>query len=460
MSADYTIWLASPTGEHLAVLDSYIRLEYRRVVNATGLTRTFGRFSYPLKLDLAHSHLPRWLVGLLRCDYRLEVWRSVGGGLLELDTATVWLISRVERRVTKEGQRIVRVEAEPAMALLARRIVAYAAESSQASKQGYADDIMREVVRENFGEGATTTPRDVSAWLHIPPTSDDCSLGAVVQKSFARRNVLTVLQEIAEASTRAGVPLFFDVVAPTPTQLVFATFAYARGTDHRYNTASAAMPVVLSVETGTLTDVVRASDWHDEVTHVYVAGQGAHESREVVTVGDEARAAALPFGRRESLEDARHVATTSNLAAEGYAMLRNRQRRDEFQAVVVSRKPGALYGVHWRVGDLVSVEFEGEALACQIDSIHIVVEEGREHITATLSLLEGRWAMDAADAEAGATRDRAVETEHVLQQVQRKSVPAGEYVHIPAGGQVVVYGDYALQGTLEIAAGGELRLLR
>lgn len=454
MSADYTIWLSSPTGEHLAVLDSYIRLDYRRVVNATGLSRAFGQRSYPLKLDLPHSRLPRWLFGLLRRDYRLEVWRSVGGGLLELDTATVWFISRVERRLTKEGQQVVRVEAEPAMALLARRIVAYAAGSSQASKRGYADDMLREVVRENFGT-STAAERDVSAWLHIPAASDNCSLGAVVEKSFARQNVLVVLQEIAEASARAGVPLFFDVVAPTPAVLVFATFAYARGTDHRYGATRGTAPVVLSVETGTLTDVTRATDWRDEVTHAYVAGQGAHESREVVAVGDETRAAALPFGRREALEDARHVATTSSLAAEGYALLQAHHPRDEFRAVVVSRKPGALYGVHWRLGDLVSVEFEGETLACQIDSVRVVVEAGQERISATLALLAGRW---AAKGETG--RERAVETEHVLQQVQRTGVPTGEYVHIPNGGQVVVYGEYALQGTLELAAGGEVRLLR
>ncbi|NJN65458.1 MAG: hypothetical protein HC884_01475 [Chloroflexaceae bacterium] len=453
MTTNYSIWLSSPTGERVAVLDRFVRLEYRRRVNDPGFgVGLFGRVSYPFTLTLALPSLPPSLVRLFQRDYRLEVWRSVDGGLLELDTETVWFISQVVRRVMSKGERVLIVYAEPAISLLSRRVVAFAAGSVQAQKSGPADNLMRAIVRENFGS-ESGAGRDVSAWLTVPPAGEDRSAGATLSKAFAWRNVLTVLQELAEASAEAGGPIFFDVVAPTPATLRFETYAQVRGTDHSRSNSRGMEPVVLSVEMGTLTDVVRSVEWREEVTAVYVAGQGARAAREVVEVTDTARAALVPFGRRETLHDARQVAVTTGLTDEGHARLQAGQPADTFSARVVSR-PAALYGVHWRFGDRVTAEFGGEVMTCRVEQVQVSVTRDGEKVTADLVL--ERSGTGATRLSRGA---EASETEHVFQQVQQTGVPAGEFVLIPASGQLVVYGRYTVAGTLHVAAGGELRVL-
>ncbi len=453
MATEYTVWLSSPAGEHVAVLDNFVSLEYTRRVNDTGYRQAlFGMVSYPLTLVLPHSD---WLLRLLQRDYRLEVWRSIGDGLLTLDTETVWFICRVIRRVLSTGERVIEVNAEPAIALLARRIVAYAANSDEAVKAGYADDVMKEIVAENFGSGAGAG-RDVSAWLTVDA---DHSMGAAVVRSFPRRIVLNVLKDLAAASAEAGTPVFFDVVAPRPSKaLEFRTYAWVRGTDHSYGNSTGATVALLSTETGTLTRVTRGTDWHDEVTHVYVAGQGAEVARQVVVVGDDARAAQVPFGRREVLQDARHLLMEVSLEDEGLQVLRQRQPESLFDAAIASRNPWSMYGLHWGFGDRVSVEADGEIVTCLVAAVSVSVDRAGERVGARLRVDTAQ--MEGYGAERQLEDVRAMESEHVHQQVQQEGVRAGELVYIPGASQVTVYGGaYLVDGTLQAEPGATVRVL-
>jgi hypothetical protein len=453
MATEYTVWLSTPAGEHVAVLDNFLSLTYKRRVNDTGYSKAlFGVVSFPLTLVVPYAD---WLPLLLQRDYRLEVWRSIGDGLLALDTETVWFISRVTRRVTSEGRRVIQVEAEPAIALLARRIVAYAANSDETVKSGPADDVMKEIVEENFGSSAVSG-RDVSAWLSVEP---DFSLGAAVVRSFPRRIVLNVLKDLASASAEVGTPVYFDLVAPTPGgALQFRTYSPVRGTDHSFGNSMGAAVVLLSLETGTLTSVMRGTDWHDEATHVYVAGQGAEEARQVVAVGDDDRAGLVPFGRREVLQDARHILTEASLEDEGERVLRQRQPESLFEVAIASRNPWAMYGLHWGFGDRVSVEADGEVVTCLVDEVSVTVDRAGERVGARLRV-------DTAQMEGyGAGRQledvRAMESEHVHQQVQQEGVRTGELVYVPGASQVTVYGGaYSVEGTLQVADGSTVRVL-
>lgn len=471
MNTTYTLWLTSPTGERLAVLDRFLSLDYRRTLNAVGVRQRMRVNSpYPLVLTLPYDaaaatmhHLPLASIGR---DYRLEVWRSVAGGLQELDTDTVWLIQRVAKRILPDGQRVIELGAVPALDILGRRIVAYAAETSQSRKSGPADDLMKAIVRENLGCSADTT-RNVSVWLAV---ANDISAAVHVTKAFARRNVLTVLQELAEASAQSGVDLFFDVVAPTPGTLRFETYAHTRSADHSYGNTLGMPVVVLSAETGTLMSVLRSTDWWGEVTHAYVAGQGAQAAREIVLIGDDQRAAVVPFGRCETLRDARHVATTAALAAEGHAALRAGLPVDVFQAVVLSRPPYAVYGLHWRFGDIVSAEFDGEIMRCRIDTVHVHVDREGEHIEADLVKVGGQASNAHQESYTSTTSTMSttsttsttapeMETEHVHQQVQRAGVPLGEHLVVPDATQLAAFGTFDVVGVLDIAIGGSVRVM-
>jgi hypothetical protein len=454
--ANYTLWLSTPAGEPLAVLDTFVSLEYQRIVNHTGHANISGaQGTLPLRLVTYADALPMQVIGR---DSRLHIWRTngvaAGNGqqdvlphTQELDTETTWFIRRIRTLLTEDGQHLVELGAVPAIDLLASRIVAYPTGSQQAVKSGPADDVMKAIVRENLGFLAADSERDLSAWLTVAP---DVGLAPVVQKSFARRNLLDVLRELAEASAEAGTMLAFDIVSPTPDRLEFRTFVGQRGADHSFPAGS--NPVVLSPDTGTLARAERTTDYSDEATVIYAAGQGADAQRRLAQVSDQDRLRGSPFAWRERLLDARHIGSDPDLAAEARAALVAGRPRHTFQAEIVST-PGSTYGQHWRWGDRVTAVVAGEVLTCHIDAVQVTVANGRDTVRAHLRSSE---ATPSALAAPAAAQPAVAEIEATYQQVQRHSLPAEHVLTLPEQGHLLAYRQYVIAGTLAVEAGATL----
>jgi hypothetical protein len=454
--ANYTLWLSTSTGERLAVLDTFVSLEYQRVVNHTGHASVFdAQATLPLRLVTYADALPIQAIGR---DSRLHIWRTtetlaasgqqtVLPHTQELDTETTWFVRRIRTLLAETGQRLVELGAVPAIDLLASRIVAYPTGSQQAVKSGPADDVIKAIVRENMGFLAANSDRDLSARLTVAP---DVGLAPTVQKSFARRNLLDVLRELAEASAEAGTMLAFDIVSPTPERLEFRTFVGQRGTDHSFPDGS--NPVVLSPDTGTLTHAERTIDYSSEATVVYAAGQGADAQRRLAQVSDQDRLRGSPFAWRERLLDARHIGSDSDLAAEARAALTAGRPRHTFQAEIVSR-PGSTYGQHWRWGDRVTAVVAGEVLTCHIEAVQVAVANGQEMVRAHL---RGSEATASALAAPAAAQPAVAEIEATYQQVQRHSLPAGHVLTLPEQGHMLAYRQYVIAGTLALEAGASL----
>lgn len=365
MSGIY-IEVADPFGVKLSQSDDFIGLQYARVVNDVGA----------LVVELR----PDTDVSLYRLDGRIGVWRwTAAGYALEMDT--VWLIRKWQRALTESGERILRVTAYSANVLLERRIVAYHVQSAEGSKTAAADDMMKAIVRENLGALASDPARDWSALLSV---AADASLAPMVSKEFGRRNVLTVLQELAAASAKAGTRLYFDVVTPTSGALEFRTMIGQRGVDH---SASSPAPLVLSPERGTLAEGQLTDDYGAAASFIYAGGQGEEEARTVVEVEDTELSGASPFGRIERLRDARQASTADELQSEGETALRESRPVRLFSGRI-SETPQARYGVDWGWGDRVAVVFERVGLTCHVSAVQVMASKGAETVTATLSVEE------------------------------------------------------------------------
>ncbi|HYN88094.1 MAG TPA: hypothetical protein VER55_06170 [Ardenticatenaceae bacterium] len=350
--ATYELWLSRPDGRRLAMIPHWVKLRYRRRANDVGV----------LGLVVPAGALP---LSYYAVASRLEVWRD---GVL--DTETVWLIQSVARRLTLDKERLVEIGAVCANHLLARRIVAYAASSPQATKTAVAaDNIMKAIVRENLGSLATVAARSIASYLSVEV---DRAEGPLLSKRFSYRHVLTVLQEIAEDAGESGTMIYFDVVAPTPSSLEFRTYKHQRGLDHSFGGAHGLITV--SPEAGTLIDVRRGYDYSQEVTYVLAAGQGLQSNRAWGEASSAARAGRSPFGRRERFRDARHVVSTSLLQSEARASLRAGQPRRIFDGIIQSNS-GFRYGREWRFGDKVNAQFEGEVVACFLDTVEVEVDQ-------------------------------------------------------------------------------------
>jgi hypothetical protein len=360
--SNYRLTMYDPFGANPVDLGRFEQLEWARVVNGVGAATITVPYTLP------------W--SIFRRDNRILIERQAGAAW-ETAGETIYFLRRWGLEL-EGGLYKYSLLAFDANDLLRRRIVAYAAGSAQAKKAAApATNLMKAVVRENLGALSTGTGRDLSDYLTIPPND---GAGASIAKAFSRRQVLTVLQEVALSSALAGTYVAFDIVASTVAALTFRTYTGQRGADRRYPGGSA---VVLSPEQGNLTSLKQVFDATEEATVAYAGGQGEGEERAVATATDSARLAASPFNRIEIFKDARNTDTEAALQDEADATLRAARPKRIF-AARVNDTAGTQFGVHYRFGDYVTAQFAGESFDCRIEAVKVTVAGGDETVDVQL----------------------------------------------------------------------------
>jgi hypothetical protein len=239
-----------------------------------------------------------------------------------------------------------------------RRIIAYAAGSSYASKSAtYADNLIKTFWKENAGASISAADRDgvetqadISAYV---TTQADLSLGASIAKAAARRSLLETAKELAEASATGGTYLTFEIIAPTESTLELRTYATQRGVDHR---SSSAQPVILSEQRGNLENAELTIDYHGEMTFAIAGGQGEQSNRLIATTMDTARAGVSPFGRIERLIDMSNISDATSLQDEADAAVRNGRPVTVFTGDLIET-PALTRGIHFDLGDMLTAEY-------------------------------------------------------------------------------------------------------
>ena len=128
----------------------------------------------------------------------------------------------------RTGLRTLTVTGVDGNDLLRRRIVAYAAGAAQAEMTDQSDDMCRAIVLDNLGSDAADGAADQQ---HVSePVRRRTRMAASLTKAFARRNVLTVLQDIADIAATAGTPIYWHMVdADAPASGSFAPTRGNRG---------------------------------------------------------------------------------------------------------------------------------------------------------------------------------------------------------------------------------------
>lgn len=346
--ADFSIWYSDAFGRGRRRLAAWSRLDAERRLNQIGILHELL-----LPLDSAPAVL-------LQRDARLDVWRN-DAPLME----TAWYVRRFGF-AERGGQRYVSLGGYDALYHLAARIVVGAASSARAVKEGPADDLIKAYARENLGSLADAAERDLSAYLTV---ADDESAGPVVARSVARQNLWRVMQGICFESAQRGTRLYVDLVPLPDGRLELRTFVDVRGVDHR---RAGLGPVALSVDVGTLAESERSRDYTDEHSYVYVGGRGIDAERLVVEVGDDARAASSPWGRREIWVDGRYLSTSDSLTALGNESLWQGLPVEQIQGIA-----GEGFGERWGFGDLVEAAIGEEVADCRVDLARVIVGEDR-----------------------------------------------------------------------------------
>jgi len=334
-----------------------------------GALNTIGEFSVdlPWEFDL----------NLARDGNMIEFWRAPEGH--KMDLVQVGFIQQRDR-FTRSKQ----ISGPDCMDLLKTRIIAYDAATSYTAKTDYFDDMMKVIVRENFGPDATDTDREVSDYnFSVAPDLSAAPSGTL---AFTRANVYDTLVKIAEASREAGTELYFTLT-PKPQSdstigFLFETWINQPGQDR---TEDSDNPLIFSEQNGTLSAPHLMETSRDEINDVYAGGSGIEADRVVVQVENTERISRTIWNRREGFVELSNSSSTAALTAAAQAEITARRPRKLFSGQLVD-SPRALYGVDWKLGYRVTVAHDSEQFDGLVKMVAIAVTGGNESIVSDMEI--------------------------------------------------------------------------
>ncbi len=319
----------------------------------------------------------------LQEDTRIGIWRAINGRAPYLDNGAIFQIRYIDY-----GPTATFVRAYHATNLIDRRIIAYPAGSTYTTKgPDFADDLIKEFVNQNMLAGIVGADRDgvetyadVSAYLS---KQADLSQGASISKSGARRSLLDVCTDLAQASTTAGIYLTFEVYAITETSLELRTYANQRGVNRAVGNAAGNAPIILSQLRGNLTNAHLVVDYTQAANFIVAGGQGEETERLIGTSFDSVRAAASPFGRKERFRDASNVASQAAVDDEADSQLRASRPLILFTGELVET-PALTRGIDFDLGDIVTAEQAPQQYDVRLDVIRETITSGGRRVSCGL----------------------------------------------------------------------------
>lgn len=367
MTTEYSVWLLHPAqGYPLDLIEEFQSLDYVKTVNGVGAFT----ITLPASFDLS----------LVSQDSRIAIMRKPDGGARSLDFCGFVRKIGKSQRGQSEYWTLYGYDLNY---LLDSRIVAYAAGTTQASKSDQADDMMKAIVRENLGASVAVAARNLTASGFT--VQADTSQGTSIEKQFAWRNVLDVLQEIADAShSTEATSVYFGVVPlGIGWECEFRTNINQWGVDHRFPNGAAGA-VLFSIELANVSEVDRWRDWTSETTYAYAGGQGEGLARVIQEAQDATRLGASPFNRREVFVDARNETATAAVLDAADSAVRDGRPRNTFNGQLVNIVGASVYGRDYAHGDYVTASYHGEVIDCRIDTVHVNINDGSESVEIAL----------------------------------------------------------------------------
>lgn len=296
-------------------------------------------------------------------DARLYVYRQLPGREPSLFLDKVWLLTRSRMAYGQNNVMLRDLSFVCGNDLLRRRVVAYDEGTAQSLKTSApADDIIKELWRENLGSSATDTTRDLSgAFVSI---AADTSQGAAAQGEFSYVNLLEATRDLCERSTQAGTYLTFDLEGNT---LTLRTYEGQRGLDRRST-------VILDPERGNLASAWLERDISQEITRAYAGAQGVQSDRNVQAYTDTMRSLVSPFRLIEAFEAANQVNSIDTVATTqaAYAAVRRQRPRVVVGGDLVET-PASTFGLHFDFGDYVTVRAFGTQADARLSGVGLEI---------------------------------------------------------------------------------------
>jgi len=370
IAARYYVRLLKQNGSQIAIFDSFESLEFGQIVNDVGYH----------SLTLADDGDSR--LDLFELDGQVEVYRSVPGVGLDW-YAEFSGFHRKENRITGQGgKKIYSSSGVDYNELLVRRRIGYKGGTIRADKNAEAETVMKEYVEENCGASATVVNgREVDGVFPGFAVQSDEGAGIVWAGRRPFDLLLDVLKDISNYSL-----IDFIVEGSGPAQFVFQTFEGQLGADRTTEGLSGKLngagnpPVIFSVPYGNLQSLEYSLDRSTEGTVVFVLGAGEGSTRTIITRENSSAIASSPWNRRELSIPGSGQEFQYQLEALGDETLEEMKFMETFTFAPL-QQPKQLYGLHYFLGDKVTMRYGDIERNKRIVSVKISVRGGRETIT-------------------------------------------------------------------------------
>lgn len=370
IAARYKVRLLNQGGAQVALIDSFEGLEFGHTVDDIGY--------YNLSLiDDGDSRLE-----LFELDGQIEIHRKVPGVGLDWYDEFVGFHRRENRSTQQDGKKFFVSSGVDYNELLARRRIGYKGGTIRADKNAVAETVMKEYVEENCGASATVgNGREINGVFPGFIVQSDGGAGVVWVGSRAFDNLLDILKDIANYSL-----IDFIVSGGGPAQFVFQTFDGQLGADRTTEGLSGKLngagnaPVIFSVPYGNLQSLEYSLDRSAEGTVVFVLGSGEGSTRTIITRENSSALDDSPWNRRELSVPGSGQEFEYQLRNLGDETLEEMKFVETFTFAPL-QQPSQLYGLHYFLGDRVTMRYGNIERNKRIVSVKISVAEGKEIIT-------------------------------------------------------------------------------
>ena len=361
----YEIRITDPYGTTIKILERFTSLDYSRKVNH------IGELSLTTEdPDDKDVFLP---------ENRIEVWRN-NGTTARMDLDAVWFIHTVIPTYYASGAVMYEVQASDQIGILDRRVIPYNEGNPTTEKQAEADDVIKDIMRENFGASAEDSDRDLSDYITVQA---DQTLGPQVTIFCAKDNVYDTLKEIADTSYESGTFLAFDLVYnPDAGTFEFRTYINQRGVDR--SVVYSAESLIVGIEKGSLANIAFTDSRKDEKNYIYAGAKDLVGIVPIQTASDADSIAISPYHRRELFLNASSSDDADELQDEANRSLEENRYRERFEATLAQEFAIENYGDGFDIGDKVSVSFDGKIYTAFVDAIGVHVDTNGESIDVVL----------------------------------------------------------------------------
>lgn len=325
------------------------QLRYARVLN------NFGAIEFTLPLSEAHACLTT-------LDTVCVPMYADGSGPMTLDGA---YFLRYQQPFDVDGEDVLVVAGYSVASLLWRNIFIAEDDPLEANgfctKSGDASTVMWEIINEQCVNPATNSARAIPNLA----LAADPQVGAFV--AFREEdNDTKVIEHIKKLGRAGGVDFWVDY---DPTGPTFTVNLGTVGSDRRKSVNYPTQPFLyFSPNLGNLDQPELTVDRREEQNFVYVFGQGPAGSN--LRYGEAGVGLTdSPWNRLEFGVQARNTKTLDDWeTAAADALKEQREQLTQFTFMPKFESPGAVYGVDWFLGDLVTTAYQNQEFEMRIAS--------------------------------------------------------------------------------------------